>query len=309
VDAVFYSLAFNGSEAPLLQLARSIESLRAFDRDLPVFVFVFGEPPTRFVEVLRQLNAQFRPLGDHRAYIARTEPDRAELFALDPKIHRWLVLDEPELEACERILYIDSDTFFLSPPGKLFEQYHGAGLYAREEPFSRRSILGYKASYVDEEAIAELRRRDGLTEVPPFNTGVCLLTRQMADAITASVPRYFDYLFKFLSWFHHHPEPGAVSAQAMSAAQATHARFLDSAAREALPYPSQNRWIVDQVALWLALGELTGLSFADFAPSDVRQGGEALQMSPATRRPLLCHYFGHNTGRFFEVLNGLKDRR
>jgi hypothetical protein len=304
MDAVFYSLAFNGSEAPLVQLARSLESLRTFDHDLPVFVFVFGEPPVRFAEVVQQLNARFQPLGDHRAYIARTEPERGELFSLDPKIHRWLVLDEPELKACERMLYIDSDTFFLSPPRRLFDGYRGADLFAREEPFSRRSVLGYKPSYLDEEAIAELRRCDGLTNVPPFNTGVCLFNRKMADAITMSVPRYFDYLFRFLSWFHHHPEPGALGED-MSTARALHDRFLGPAAEQALKYPSQNRWIVDQVALWLALGEFSDLRFADFAPSDVRQGGEALQLSPATRRPILCHYFGHNTGRFFELLDGL----
>jgi len=300
MDGVFYSLAFGGSEVAPVQLSRSLQSIRHFNPDLPVFVYLFGEAPSGFVDVLRKLNAEVRDLGDHRAYIARTEPERAELFALDPKIHRWLVLEEPELKRCSRILYIDSDTFFFAPPTTLFDRYRDADLYAREEPFCRRSTLGYRESYLDEEAIAELGKREGLDPVPPFNTGVCLFTREMADAITTIVPSYFDYLFRFLSWFHLHPVHGASAMT--NAEQMVHDRFLRTAAAQALPYPSQNRWIVDQVALWLALGRFPRLSFADFAPSDVWQGGEFQQPWATAPRPILCHYFGQNTQLFFDRL-------
>lgn len=305
MDAVFYSLAFGGSQVAPVQLVRSVESLRRFDSDMPVFVFLFGEPPPRFVEVLRQLHAEVRPLGDHRAYIARTEPDRAELFALDPKLHRWLILEEPELKACDRLLYIDSDTFFFAPASNLFDRYRDADLYAREEPLCRRSIHGYNRSYVDEEAIADLRVREGLSTVPPFNTGVCLFTREMADAITMIVPRYFDYLFRFLSWFHLHPLPAEATGTNPTQIED---RFLRPAAGQALAYPSQNRWIVDQIALWLALGQFTNLRYGDFAPADVWQGAEFMQMSAVTPLPILCHYFGQNTGGFFDRLQRLFPR-
>lgn len=306
MDAVFYSLAFGGSQVAPVQLADSLRSIRRFNPDLPVFVFLFGEPPPGFVEVLRELKAEVRHLGDHRAYIARTQAERAELFALDPKIHRWLILEEPDLKDCTRLLYIDSDTFFFAPPSNLFDRYRDADLYAREEPLCRRSIHGYDRSYIDEERIDALRERESLNPVPPFNTGVCLFTRQMADAITLIVPRYFDYLFSFLSWFHHHPLPDSVTVT--NAEQIAYDRFLGPAAELALPYPVQNRWIVDQVALWLALGRFTNLHFADFAPTDVWQGAEFQQMSAATPLPILCHYFGHNTGRFFDLLKRMPPR-
>jgi hypothetical protein len=156
--------------------------------------------------------------------------------------------------------------------------------------------------YVDEEAIDELRQREGLSPVPPFNTGVCLFTREMADVITTIVPRYFDYLFRFLSWFHLHPASGAMLTPAE---QIMHDRLLGPAVDDALPYPSQNRWIVDQVALWLALGQCTHFRLGDFAPSDVWQGAEFQQMSPGMPLPILCHYFGQNTGRFFNRLQRL----
>lgn len=305
MDAVFYSLAFGGSNVAPVQLARSLQSLRQFNPDMPVFVFLFGEPPPGFVEVLRKFNAEVRPLGDHRAYIARTQPDRAELFALDPKLHRWLILEEPELKACTRLLYIDSDTFFFAPASNLFDRYRDADLYAREEPLCRRSIHGYNRSYVDEEAIADLRVREGLSTVPPFNTGVCLFTREMADAITMIVPRYFDYLFRFLSWFHLHPLPAEATGTNPTQIED---RFLRPAAGQALPYPSQNRWIVDQIALWLALGQFTKLRYGDFAPTDVWQGAEFQQMSAARPFSILCHYFGGNTMQFFDRLQRLSPR-
>jgi hypothetical protein len=262
-------------------------------------VFLFGEPPPGFVETIRQLNATTRLLGDHRTYIARTEPERAELFALDPKIHRWLVLEEPELKGCERLLYIDSDTLFFAPASNLFARYRDADLYAREEPFCVRSVLGPDPSMIDEQGIAELRAgRPG--PVPPFNTGVVLFNRKMADAITASLPRYFDYLFRFLSWFHHHPL--AQAAAVTSAEVAVSERFLGPAEGQALPYRAKNRWIVDQVALWLALGQFTGLRYADLRPADVWQGGEVQQLSSGGPLPILCHYFGSNTAPFFNLV-------
>src|SRR4051794_27482689 len=121
MDAVFYSLAFAGSQIAPVQLVRSLEPLRIFNPDMPVFVFLFGEPPPGLLDALHRLNAEVRPLGNHSAYIARTEPDRAELFALNPTLHRWLVLEEPELKACARLLYIDSDTFFFASPTILFD--------------------------------------------------------------------------------------------------------------------------------------------------------------------------------------------
>jgi hypothetical protein len=306
MDAAYYSLAFAGSDKAPVQLARSIQSLRMFSADLPVFVFLLGEPPSGFVEMLRQLNATVRLLGDYRDYIARTEPGRADLFALNPTLHKWLVLEEPELKRCERLIYLDSDTFFFDHPNKLLDRYGDAGLFAREEPLCRRSIHGYDPSYLDEDAIADLCERDGLRFIPPFNTGICLFTRQMADTITMNLPHYFNYLFRFLSWFRLHPVPGEPTTDFT---QMIEDRFRIEAEGQALSYPSRNRWIVDQVALWLALGRSMNVSVADFAPSDVWQGAEFKQISARAKRPILSHYFGENSKQFFELLQPLFQRR
>lgn len=298
MDAIYYSLAFQGSQAAAVQLARSLESLRRHDPAIPVFIFLFGEAPAGLVEGLRKLGAQVRHLGDYRDYIARTEPGRAELFALDPRLHRWLILEEPELKACARLLYIDSDTYFFAPAIALFDRYRGADLYAREEPSCRRSILGYDRSVLDEEELDSIRALEGLGFVAPFNTGVCLFNRRMADSITRILPLYFDYLFRFMAWFHHHPLPGG--APAAGSAHGPVERFLGPVAAQALPYRWDNRWIVDQVGLWLALGRLPDLRFGDFEPGHVCQGPEYERAPESEPLPILCHYFGCNMAEFFE---------
>lgn len=302
MNAVFYSLAFRGSQIAHVQLIRSIQSIRHFDRDVPVFVFLLGDPPQGFVEALGRLDAKVKRLGGYLEYISRQEPDRAELIALDPKLHRWLVLEEPELKACTRLLYVDSDTFFFASPARLFDRYRIFDLYAREEPFCRRSILGYDPSYVDEEQIAKLREREGVAPVPPFNTGVCIFTREMADAISLVLPRYFDNLFRFFSWFYLNPLPERAGDSSTGAVYDP--RFRPSADL-ALPYPSNNRWIVDQVAMWLALGKFSDFSYGDLKPSDVWQGAEYHKMFAIAPLPILCHYYGSNTNSFFSHLQRL----
>ena len=50
-----------------------------------------------------------------------------------------------------------------------------------------------------------------------------------------------------------------------------------------LPFPSSNPWILDEVALWLTLGQIPGLTHGSFCREDVRQDGE-----PAPARACVC---------------------
>jgi hypothetical protein len=42
----------------------------------------------------------------------------------------------------------------------------------------------------------------------------------------------------------------------------------------ALPYPSADRWAVDEVAWWMTLGHVPGLRIADFDAADVADAVE-----------------------------------
>jgi hypothetical protein len=303
VNAIFYSIAFGRSSAAPIQLAESVKSLRAFDPRIQVFVFFFGAPPSGFIEFLRHLSVNVRDLGDYADYLIRKRPEGGELFALDPKLHRWLVLDEPELKACARLLYIDSDTIFLAPPAEIFDRYCEAQFYAREEPFCRRSASGYDPSILDEDLLTKLQSREGLNLVPPFNTGVCLFSRTMADAITSILPYYFDNLHRFLSWLHLHQSSDGLTEN--SSIQAIFDPRFRPVVDRVLPYPSGNSWIVDQVSLWLALGKLSSFSYADFHPVDVSQGAEFLKIPESRRLPIIIHYFSGNQDSFFPWLSKL----
>jgi hypothetical protein len=56
-----------------------------------------------------------------------------------------------------------------------------------------------------------------------------------------------------------------------------------------LPFPSRNPWIVEQVALWLTLGQIPGLTHARFSPEHVKQGGE---QAGSDKNEIVYHYFG-----------------
>jgi hypothetical protein len=81
--------------------------------------------------------------------------------------------------------------------------------------------------------------------------------------------------------------------------------------RAALPYPSANRWILDQVSLWFSLGHVPGLTYSDFSTADVLQNGEFLSRGTTNRDWILCHYFNQNMERLAEWLqlnsNGGRD--
>ena len=61
-----------------------------------------------------------------------------------------------------------------------------------------------------------------------------------------------------------------------------------------LPFPSSNPWIVEQVALWLTLGQIPGLTHASFRPEHVKQGGE----QAGGKKEIVYHYFGIDKAAF-----------
>ena len=70
----------------------------------------------------------------------------------------------------------------------------------------------------------------------------------------------------------------------------------------ALPYPSLNTWIIEQIALWLTLGHLPAFSLGTFARSVVPQGGEFHDVSRSGGRCILAHYYSGTENEFFEAV-------
>ena len=71
--------------------------------------------------------------------------------------------------------------------------------------------------------------------------------------------------------------------------------------RVALPYPSNNVWILEEIATCLTLGRVPGALHETFLPEDVAQGDECFGAPPPR---VVAHYFSVGEDRFVASLNG-----
>ena len=169
----------------------------------------------------------------------------------------------------------------------MFERYSERQFYAREEPASKASHYGYDPFYVDEDALFRLARREGAVEVNPYNIGVCVLNHGLWTEIAKRSDTFLSYIFRFTACMARNPQtreklwPGLVELLEQDLAE-------ESEISE-LPFPSSNLWILEQVALWLTLGQIPGLTHGFLSREHVIQGGEQAG-SPETE--VVHHYFG-----------------
>ena len=142
---------------------------------------------------------------------------------------------------------------------------------------------------------------EGAVPVAPFNLGVVLFNNACWRWIAGLEPLLVSYAWRFAVWMAGHPPSGrAASYGDLSGTELiTSGRVPVSSedVRVALPYPSANRWLLDEVVLWLTLGHVRGLRMQDFSVRDVLQDGEFVTCDPNAPGAVLCHYFSQNTTR------------
>lgn len=292
----------------LRQLVTSVHTLRRYSRTVPVVVFVHGEPPAELALALAPYDVGIHAQGAYEARLARLCPAGWPVLARYPLLHKLLNFAEIARLAPSRLLLLDCDTIFFDDVERLLARYSHAHCCAREEPTCARSHYGYDPGYVDEDALAALAASLGVRTVPPFNIGVLLFNHGIWDTLAALDRTFVDYAWRLLLSLALHPDEERVSRYGEMDAVTLlrqHARRIvtpDEAAR-ALPFPSANAWIVDQVALWLALGHVDGLSYADFRAEHVLQNGEMLSHPGPAPGWVLCHYYSQNMGRTEEWLH------
>ena len=304
-QVVYYSIAL-WPESPEFasrycsQLCASVSSLRQFNREIPIFVFVYGPMAEQYASDLVESDAIIKQMGPYEKALQQVAPATWTVLATYPVLHRWMVFDILEELNPRQILYLDCDTFFLDDVRRLFDQYTSAGIYAREEPFSRRSHLGYDPSYLDEDRLSALLPGPTTRSLLPFNIGVCLMNAGSWRSVHRRLGVFFDYVWRFLLWAHQNPTRARSAPEWAKNLLAPVLAALGPV--EPLPLPSNNAWIIDQMSLWLTLGDVPDLSVGLFQRSDVLQGGEFLDREPGLGDPVLCHYYGANTSRFFRWL-------
>jgi hypothetical protein len=298
---IYYSLANFPHDSREYQWIQSIRSLRLHNRSIPVWLFLFNGASRELLSETARWDVHVEPLGDYAEFLQESHL-RGSILALYPTFHKFLVLANLPQRDLTQVLYLDCDTFFFADVNLLFDRYATHDLYAREEPSSLRSELGYNPKHVDELLLQSIARRERLRAIPPFNSGVCLLNHGIWHSISGLRDTYFDLVWRLLCGQvrRHSDEPRDLAVR-----QAVADVITDEDRSRALSYPSAKYWIIEQIALWLALGRLPRLSLGTFLQTDVPQGGEFENVLASDQRCILAHYFTGSEDFFFTAVSAI----
>jgi hypothetical protein len=296
---VYYSLANVPDSRLTEQWVQSIRSLRLYNRTIPVWLFLYNGAHSALLREADRQNVLVHDLGSYPEFL-RGMHAPSSVLALYPTFHKFLQLGRVP-DDVEQVLYLDCDTFFFDDVNRLFQRYSAHDWYAREEPSSRRSHLEYDPSHVDEDLLEHIARSESLRRVLPFNSGVCLLNHRIWREWERLRVPYLDLGWRLLCG-RELKEHDAPLEHDQEARQAVLASITDSDRARALPYPSQNTWIIEQISLWLALGHLQDFSLGAFTRSDVPQGPEFCEMPGLSQRCVLAHYYSNGEEYFFEAV-------
>jgi hypothetical protein len=298
---VHYSISVAGGEHRpdlLAQLDASAATLREHSPGIPAVVFLYGTVPPDLAAVCRAHDLMLHEQGRYEQRLAGLCPDGWPALARYPLLHRFLNFSELASAGAQQALYLDCDTLVLDDIELLFDRYADADVAAREEVHTSRNQHGTDRAFVDEPLLSRLAHAEGAVAIPPFNLGAVLFGRGIVGTLAAYERLFVDYAWRFAVWTARHPASGAAAAfgEFLGAAEAA-ALATPGALARALPYPSTNRWILDEVALWMTLGHVPGLRVADIDRRDLAENGEFSAAHPAGAGWVLCHYYSQNADR------------
>ena len=187
----------------------------------------------------------------------------------------------------------DCDTVFFDDIEILFRTYTERDFYAREEPASRASHFGYDPNYLDEDALHAVVESEGAIVIHPSNIGVCILNHGLWREVAARTQTFLSYAFRFAAGIARDPHRRDLLWPQMANALA-HDLAQNPEVAE-LTFPSSNVWILDQMALWLTLGQIPNLTCGFLSPDHVVQGSHEPGFGHAK---VVHHYFGTDTVAF-----------
>lgn len=301
MNIVTYSLSSNGPAQKTgyhEQLNYSVKSLRIYNKNVPIHVFLYGEHPSGFIAEIEDRGVSVHQMGAYVDAIKRIRPRAFRALAHYPVIHKWLNFSELERLAPSQILQTDCDTFFFDDVSLLFEHYSERQFYAREEPGSKASHYGYDPFYVNEDALFTLARREGAVEINPYNIGVCILNYGLWTEIAKRNDMFLSYIFRFVASMARNPQTREKLWPDLAELLAQD--LVEEPEVSELPFPSSNLWILEQVALWLTLGRISGLTHGFLSRKHVIQGAE--EAGPSKTK-VVHHYYGMDKIAFLSEIS------
>lgn len=304
--AIFYSLcpaqAQDDTLLQIRQLEASIQSIRQFNNDIPIYLLSFGVPQTIFTINLRHCAVQIVPQPCYGDALSAYCSDRSAAIELYRVHHKWLALQQFRNCGENSLLYVDCDTVFLADPWELFQQYSVSQWYAREEPYSSHSHLGVDPSYIDEDKLKVLARQCGGQFIPPMNLGVILMNDRLWERVIEILPVFFSNVWNLLVGIAaNRSKEATVDPRIRPVLDVVSKLMTPADIGSSIPHPSSNLWIIGEIAMMLALGQLQDFTFGFFSKNHVIQGGEFATLSSAQDEgcsALLCHYYAKNYAAF-----------
>lgn len=302
---VHYSLSLAEDAEHLIgQFHHSVATLRRHNERMPVVLFFYGDMPTELAWVCHRFGVMVHEQGSYEARLRELCPSGSDVLALYPALHKflnWHALDQVKLQ---QVLYCDCDTVFFDDVARLFDAYATPELVAREEVHTSRSPHGADPAFLDEELLARLVAAEPGTWIPPFNSGVVLMNHGLWRRAARLEHMFLDVVWRFVVGMSLHPlAPGSPFADLEGMEHVRRRASLRDRER-ALPFPSPNRWLLEEVAQWVTLSTMPGLRCGDFSPADVVQNGEFAASDPASAAWTVCHYYSGNQDSVSAWLNG-----
>lgn len=279
----------------LAQFERSVSTLRRYSPTIPVVLFFYGTAPAELRRICADHAVQLVLQGDYGRRLADLCPEGWPVLVRYPALHKFLNYSTLLDAEIDQLLYCDCDTVFRDDVERLFSGYTHADLVAREEVHSDHSRYGPDPSFLDMAALNGLFRHLSVRAVPPYNSGVVLLNNRSWTELARVESWFVNCAWALLLGMARFPKEqldprfSMLDGVDQAAAMASPLQLA-----QAMPFPSRNQWILEEVAAWLAVGALPGLTTAHFSPSDVAQNGEFAASDPEAVGWAVCHYFSGN---------------